>query len=251
VVLKQAVVVFPFTICLGRDLVKNFTNSSYFRATERMLMLLRWIRVTENEADIVQFGFMTPLDWAKKEILFPSPVAVANTAQIPPPEQFCLKITKISCTDILSGIFLDSCLLKLSEISRRQVTFRLLSSPQRVSSVAPFHGSLPYQSFLLPVRPPSPNPCPEKSKETSLQFFLNDTKTTHKLKTMKDTAFPLWDQLDLQLYVVCRRRGNMEGDEEEGRSGEGRKDEKRKDENGRMKRKDWQTEQQVVERLGD
>eukprot|EP01127_Copromyxa_protea_P015080 TRINITY_DN4291_c0_g1_i2.p1 TRINITY_DN4291_c0_g1~~TRINITY_DN4291_c0_g1_i2.p1 ORF type:complete len:1132 (-),score=299.42 TRINITY_DN4291_c0_g1_i2:188-3289(-) len=104
---------------------------------------LKWVRITDNEADIVQFGFMTPLDWAKKEILYPSPALISATAQIPPLEQFVLKISRIACTDILV----------------------------------------------------------EKSKETALQFFVNDVKIPHKLKEKRDTAFPVWDQLDLQFEL--------------------------------------------------
>ena len=59
------------------------------------------IRVADSEADVVQFGFMTPLDWAKKEVLFPSAAVLSATASIPPPEQFFLKVTKVTGWDVL------------------------------------------------------------------------------------------------------------------------------------------------------
>ena len=42
-----------------------------------------------------------------------------------------------------------------------------------------------------------------KNKEVTLYVYLNDIKTAHKLKPMKD-AFPTWDQLDILLYVVVQ-----------------------------------------------
>eukprot|EP01126_Amoeba_proteus_P001431 TRINITY_DN10412_c0_g1_i2.p1 TRINITY_DN10412_c0_g1~~TRINITY_DN10412_c0_g1_i2.p1 ORF type:complete len:743 (-),score=154.49 TRINITY_DN10412_c0_g1_i2:331-2559(-) len=112
-----------------------------------------WVRDTDNKDLFTHFCFMTPLDWAKKEVVWPSSTLINSTKLYN--GVINLYIKKVSCTD--------------------------LNTNDAGKTFSPF-----------------------------IHFFVNDVKSAHKLKVVKENLFPVWENLDLQFEIRKNDKFRME-----------------------------------------